>query len=212
MFLFIEFQDNQIFLLFHAMANKSTPQKTVTVRLVLRKSLRRRSKKAKHRKKTSKSSHIARSLITPSLLKQNARFNHVSVVRNPTLSTKTIGKNKNKKKQNISQISTLNQQQISNNESQQSNIQSIKYSQRRNSKHNIQILDTTKQLPHEKVNNYNDHHVTVSEESSRPIINTNSTVDKMVLPTSHISQSNRTPHLISTSLQQSRKNVHHSRL
>jgi hypothetical protein len=145
----------------------SARQKHVEVRLVLRKSLKRRSKKTKKRKHKNKTTQVARSLITPSLLQESARFRHVSVFRSPTLSTQKIV---NKKKQNP----TDTQDDVN---------------QALNHIHSIPIFDTSKQIQYGKSNSDNDHdnqHLTVLEASSSPINNTNLTADKMVLPTSHL--------------------------
>ena len=105
------------------MAIPSTPRKRVRVQLVLRGSLKRRSKRAKHKKKPR---HAARSLITPELLQQSARFTHVTVNHHRNVSTEKVVKTKTKKKQD----SVTNREQISN--TADDNIQSSKQKQQGN--------------------------------------------------------------------------------
>ncbi|CAF0760025.1 unnamed protein product [Adineta steineri] len=74
------------------MAIRVTHHKSVAVRVILRKSLKRRSKFAKHRKHTKNSAQSARSLITSNQLKESTRVTHVST-------TKKIVKSKQKDKE-----------------------------------------------------------------------------------------------------------------
>ncbi len=46
----------------------------IRVQIIRRRSFKQRSKRAKYRKRNSKSTRIAQSLITPNSLKQNTRF------------------------------------------------------------------------------------------------------------------------------------------
>ncbi|CAF0986256.1 unnamed protein product [Rotaria sordida] len=188
---------------------RSTRRNHVHVRVGLRKSLKRRSKKVKNRIHSNKFKRITSSLIINDLLNQNSSFAHVSFVRKSTISGRKTVKNKSKTRQNFPRTDDItDQQQIYQSESQHDHIQSLNHIQRRNSKHSNQVLHNPEQLNSVKLNDYNDQHLNTLESSSHPVPEINSTIDKIVLQNPYILSSNHIHGFIpSSSYQLNRKNV-----
>ncbi|CAF0729620.1 unnamed protein product [Adineta steineri] len=171
------------------MAIRVTHDKSVTVRLTLRKSLKRQSKFAKHRQHTKKSAQSARSLITSNQLKENTRITHVST-------TKKIVKNKQKDKED--------------NDTQHDAIQSHDNTHKQHSEDNTEISHTA-----ERIHYTNSDHALITSESyfqqqQQQQQNIDPTENKTILVTPpSINYSNQTHHINTSSYlpQPNRKNV-----
>ncbi|CAF0737262.1 unnamed protein product [Adineta steineri] len=170
------------------MAIRVTHDKSVTVRLTLRKSLKRQSKFAKHRQHTKKSAQSARSLITSNQLKENTRITHVST-------TKKIVKNKQKDKED--------------NDTQHDAIQSHENTYKQHSEYNVEISHTAEQIHYTN----SDHALITSEsyfQQQQQQQNIDPTENKTILVTPpSINYSNQTHHINTPSylLQPNRKNI-----
>ncbi|CAF0719510.1 unnamed protein product [Adineta steineri] len=105
----------------------------------VRKSLKRRSKFAKHRKHTKNSTQSARSLITSNQLKESTRVTHVSI-------TKKIVKNRQKDKED--------------NDTQHDAIQSHETTHKQHSEYNVEISHTA-----ERIHYTNSDQVLITSES-----------------------------------------------
>jgi hypothetical protein len=152
----VEFQCSSVDCFFHSMAIHSANQEYVSVRLVLRKSLKRRSRNGKARSAAKKSSIVARSLITLTNLEQSARIVHVSNIPKATSTSQEIKKNKRKAKEKLVQFSDSDQTRTLDTRNRRDDILVNRQAENKHSERTLRIRDTKTQGHSTKLGSHHD--------------------------------------------------------